>query len=835
MSNVVKTGLTKFLRGFLIFFFLVLALQLNAQQDTSNANSILKSTTTPQTPVLTLSEIIPQASALKNKLAILESSVVGLVDVNSINKEYGSITDELKKLTESFNDIKKEEHASTNELDYLKSELGLLGQSFYNINDEITSAIQKVEKARTDWIADQKKWKDYDKEFSQEEIPSEAQQGLDEANKTINDGLKIIVNELNVLMQLQQTGYNNQSVINNLNNQILILRQKKIENSFQDGSIPMYSSKFYKQFNHLLWEQIKRGASSVILPSEVFFKKYGWIIALQIIISLLVIFLIRINKKLLSESKEYGFFKNRSISAGLFFGVVLVLMFHIDTQSPPFLRYVSFLIGGASFCRLISSRIMEVWKKEFLYALVTVIVTSGLFDVFNLPVPLFRLFILIVSILGIYKLYHWNRENRKTINSTKYLWFFNLLILYLIIVIISEIIGKELLALYMYGSMLKTVLLFVFMYVFVNMIRAGIIAALRAITKGNSNITEDLIHKTVVRITTIVAILVVALGLIPRLLVYWSVFKDVADSYNQFMAYGVTIGKLNITVKIIITSFSILYGSYILSTINEMILMNDRFDRKLDRGTRISFAHLMRYFLVFFGFIFAVAELGFDLTNFTIVLSALSVGIGFGLQGLVNNFVSGLILLFERPIREGDTIEMEGLFSEVQKIGLRSTTVRKFDDSDVIIPNADLVYNNVINWTLSNKRKRIQIAVGVAYASDINLVMKILNEIGLENNDLVKSRKPVVLFMNFGDSTLNFELRVWARDVNSSMQVESDLRIEINKRFREHNIEISFPQRDLHIRSIDEGVSFVGQPKKNKAVKKETSPKKEVPPKKESE
>jgi small-conductance mechanosensitive channel len=293
------------------------------------------------------------------------------------------------------------------------------------------------------------------------------------------------------------------------------------------------------------------------------------------------------------------------------------------------------------------------------------------------------------------------------------------------------------------------------------------------------------------------------LALTPRILVFWNVFDNIYDAYSQLMTVGITIGKLKISIGILITSISILYGSYVLATINEMILMNANFDKKLDKGTRLSIAQLLRYFLLFFGFLIAISVIGFDLTNFTIVLSALSVGIGFGLQGLVNNFVSGLILLFERPIREGDTIEIEGLWSDVKKIGLRSTTVQTFDQSDVIIPNADLVYNKVTNWTLTNQMKRLKIAVGVAYGSDVNLVIETLKEIGTSNNDLVKFHKPIVLFVNFADSTLNFELRVWAKDAKNSMQIESDLRQEIDKRFRENNIEIAFPQRDLHIRSID--------------------------------
>ena len=487
----------------------------------------------------------------------------------------------------------------------------------------------------------------------------------------------------------------------------------------------------------------------------------------------------------------------------------MILMFHIDTKSPSIWRLFLFIVGGLAFCRLISNRNSEPWKKQFNYVLVAVIIISGFFQVFNIPVPLFRIFVLMVSLIGIYKLYEWNKKNKLTTKSKKYTMFFNLLSLYLWIIVISEIIGKEVLALYMYEALLKTIIIAVFAYVFIKMIQVGIEAGLKSLSNDNSKASSDadeLIHKTVIRVTTIIGVLVIMLGVLPRILVYWNLYKEYGDAYANLMSIGFNIGKTKISLGVLIASLSIFYGSYILSTIIEMILMNNRYDKKLDKGARLSIAQLIRYFLVFFGFLIAIAAIGFDLTNFAIVLSALSVGIGFGLQGLVNNFVSGLILLFERPIREGDTIEVEGVWSDVKKIGLRSTTVQTFDQSDIIIPNADLVYNKVTNWTLSNKRKRIKILVGVAYGSNVALVIETLKEVGNSNEDLVKSYKPVVLFVNFADSTLNFELRVWAKDANISMQIESDLRQEIDKRFRENNIEIAFPQRDLHIKTIEKEI-----------------------------
>ena len=317
------------------------------------------------------------------------------------------------------------------------------------------------------------------------------------------------------------------------------------------------------------------------------------------------------------------------------------------------------------------------WKKQFNYVLVAVIIISGFFQVFNIPVPLFRIFVLMVSLIGIYKLYEWNKKNKLTTKSKKYTMFFNLLSLYLWIIVISEIIGKEVLALYMYEALLKTIIIAVFAYVFIKMIQVGIEAGLKSLSNDNSMVSSDadeLIHKTVIRVTTIIGILVIMLGVLPRILVYWNLYKEYGEAYANLMSIGFNIGKTKISLGVLIASLSIFYGSYILSTIIEMILMNNRYDKKLDKGARLSIAQLIRYFLVFFGFLIAIAAIGFDLTNFAIVLSALSVGIGFGLQGLVNNFVSGLILLFERPIREGDTIEVEGVEYPLIKMEISRTS-----------------------------------------------------------------------------------------------------------------------------------------------------------------
>jgi small-conductance mechanosensitive channel len=190
------------------------------------------------------------------------------------------------------------------------------------------------------------------------------------------------------------------------------------------------------------------------------------------------------------------------------------------------------------------------------------------------------------------------------------------------------------------------------------------------------------------------------------------------------------------------------------------------------------------------------------------MLSALGVGIGFGLQGIVNNFVSGLVLLFERPVRVGDCIEFGGKWAEIKRIGLRATTVQTFEQADVIIPNADLVTNQVTNWTLSNRRVRVNIPVGVAHGSDVSLVMETLMACAKANSNVAETPLPQVLFMKFGESSLDFELRVWVLDVDEMLGATTELHQEIDRSFREAKIEIAFPQRDLHLRNLDESIKL---------------------------
>jgi small-conductance mechanosensitive channel len=187
--------------------------------------------------------------------------------------------------------------------------------------------------------------------------------------------------------------------------------------------------------------------------------------------------------------------------------------------------------------------------------------------------------------------------------------------------------------------------------------------------------------------------------------------------------------------------------------------------------------------------------------RFTFLVGALGVGIGFGLQNVVNNFVSGLILLYERPVQKSDIVEVGSLLGEVRRIGIRSSTVRTYDGAEVIVPNASLISQEVVNWTLSDRTRRIEIPLGVAYGTDPGRLIDLLLTAVKGQRGVLETPQPVALFQGFGDSSLDFVVRFWTAEFDRWSQVSSDVRASIYEAVRQAGIEIPFPQRDLHLRT----------------------------------
>jgi potassium-dependent mechanosensitive channel len=236
------------------------------------------------------------------------------------------------------------------------------------------------------------------------------------------------------------------------------------------------------------------------------------------------------------------------------------------------------------------------------------------------------------------------------------------------------------------------------------------------------------------------------------------------------------------------------------------ILADDVLPRlSLPRGVANSASTMTYYLLLMLGLVVALAAAGFEVSQLTIVLGALSLGIGLGLQSVINNFVSGLILMFERPIQPGDTVELAGTVGTVRDIGMRATTFTTFEGADVVVPNGMLLSEKLINWTLSSSTRRVDIPVGVAYGSDPHRVRALLLEVAQRIERVVQQPPPAVWFTGFGASSLDFSVRVWSH-FDDHPSVRSALGLGIHTALAQAGIEIPFPQQDLHLKSVERGV-----------------------------
>ena len=225
---------------------------------------------------------------------------------------------------------------------------------------------------------------------------------------------------------------------------------------------------------------------------------------------------------------------------------------------------------------------------------------------------------------------------------------------------------------------------------------------------------------------------------------------------------------------------------------------------KLKRGASNAISTVVQWTVLGAGILTAASALGLEAGQLAIVFGALSVGIGFGLQNIVSNFVSGLILIFEQPVKVGDKVEITSLSltGEVQRIGIRASVVRTFDGAEVIVPNGNLISSEVVNWTLSDQRRRVRVEVGVAYGTDPHQVIEILKAVAAAHREVLKYPEPAVIFVGFGASSLDFRLLFWTATFEDFFRVRSELSVDVHDALVEAGITIPFPQRDLHFKGV---------------------------------
>ncbi|MDR4505760.1 MAG: mechanosensitive ion channel [Candidatus Scalindua sp.] len=418
-----------------------------------------------------------------------------------------------------------------------------------------------------------------------------------------------------------------------------------------------------------------------------------------------------------------------------------------------------------------------------------------------------RLLLLLISILIIPPLAWWLRPGSRMYQIKSRLTYTLSIIMSSLILFISlvslviNIIGISYLAYVLTSGMMNILYVTFAMYVITRVLDGFIVLLIRRRSARSFHIVEKYAGQMERRTISVIHLIVLFFWL--RMIFrtfgisqpFWNWIVKVAERRW-------TLGTAEISVGAIFSFFVILAIVFILARLIRTFLETEIFTRlSLPRGVPGAISLMVRYTIIGIGAFLAISAIGIDLGKFGLLAGAVGVGLGFGLRNIIENFVSGLIIIFERPIEVGDTVEVNNIVGNVENIGIRSSTVKTFDGSDVIVPNANLISNQVTNWTMSDRRRRIKLPVKVAYGNDPHKVLELLCKVAGEHQGVLKSPEPMAVFNGFGDNYLDFTLYYWVSD--NIFQTMSEIALGVHDTIKEAGIDTPRPKGDFNLKFIN--------------------------------
>ncbi|MCA9714432.1 MAG: mechanosensitive ion channel, partial [Myxococcales bacterium] len=582
-----------------------------------------------------------------------------------------------------------------------------------------------------------------------------------------------------------------------------LIRQGRARRWHRDT--PLFSWEFARRLGRVSTLELVEGVAATPVMDAPFLRRSSWVLLLHALAVFGVAVVIR---RIHSRAPEAGASDTpfaRPFVTGALVATALISVFY---QPMPALWELLIIITLALTGALQASLVFpERPDRQLIYAIATVYPLLFALEITAFPAPLFRLVFAIVCTLGapvllLIALRHGRGD--PLARRVRLASFAGAGIL--LLALLGQLIGFEAIARWLLQSAVATAFLGYIVAYLVRLGSASITVLAAAPREAGFIERAGQGIATHARWLVRTAMLTAAALFIAEV---WGVIPSVDELWSPVLDLGVPIGATRLTLGRVLAAVVIVYATFVVSWLLRILLDVHVFERReVEPGVGDSIKAILHYTMVVLGSFWALASLGISLENFALIAGALSVGIGFGLQNIVNNFVSGLILLFERPVRVGDTVVIAGEWGTVRRIGLRSTIIQTFDRSELIVPNSDLVSEKVSNWTLSDRVTRVIVPVGVAYGSPVPTVIEILERVARAHPECTGEPDVEILFVGFGESSLDFEIRMWIREALLKLKVRSDVLKEVERELNEHEIEIPFPQRDLHLRSIDAGVAL---------------------------
>lgn len=756
---------------------------------------------------LALADIIPAAEDLDVRLDALKIMATRLPDPIPIEREFALLEKRLALMSHQLDTTSGPRRAQYNRLLDLRVALGAEAESLAAESKPLKDSINALDKAGRAWRAEEEHWSARHSVLTKEKTAEPVRAALSKALSTINVAQGVVSHHLAALLVAQTKGAKVKAQIDRLTAELQSRLLEMRQSSLVQKSPPLYSAEYFDQFGPELWSATWNNLTFLSWPDSRILQQQDLGIGILLVSLIAICLVIFRNRRTLRESARWRFVADRPVSTALFIcAIPLTITFQLRASYASF-SLLTLVVGGIACARLLGSMLGLSWKRQAAYGVMISYLISMILFQLSIALPLVRLFLFVVTSLALFFCLRWARDIIRRNEPSTYAWMLRSIAVLCAVILIADFLGEAGVAVYLFGAALETMTISLLLVLFVYVLHGGLHWLFFASPVRSIELIRDDADGYVRRVGFLLELMLIMLVFIPAVLMAWGGFDNYPDAVLGVLKPGFSVGSQFVSIGLILLALGTLYGSFLAASIIPRVLFDEKFAGKsMDRGVRLSVGQLMQYFIGLIGVLLTLGFIGFDLTKLTIILSAFGVGIGFGLQSIVNNFVSGLILLFERPLREGDTIEVRNERVHIRKIGLRATHVKTFDMADVIIPNADIVNNPVTNWTLDDPLMRLSVPVGVSYGSDIHLVRKSLLASAEGNAAVLKSPPPEVILLNLGDSSLDFELRVWIADVDRRLSVKSELYGDILNRFNEVGIEIPFPQRDLHVRSADESI-----------------------------
>jgi small-conductance mechanosensitive channel len=770
-------------------------------------------------------EVVPQATALAARMAEAESQVHKAESRETVYATLDELAEDLEKLEESYSDWEEVTDWQINRLLRAQSIYADLREQQTKPLDIIFTQLNTLEDLRSTWEKEKTYWQEWQGYLRKVDVkvPTEV---FKRSLSSIDTLLKRITRVGGELVKAQQKYSPGQEIIASRLSTI----DKALDNlrmdTFRRNTFSMFDLNYYRQFDRELFTDFKSDLLTLTMPAN-FLKRHGLAIGLQlfsiVIIALLLIYRNRQSKPL---TKELSFLFRRPLAGATFVSITVLSNFtNLYANTPLGWRWLLVMIITIAALRLANSFYVQPLAKNMVRTTAIIFIITESLRFFGLPTPLLQLYnaLLCTAAIPIFWRLIRSRDKEQPLRQR---FLFYLIFGVAITGLVANVLGNESFTTNLIDATLSTTILIILLRMGLRLCNGGVEAFMHAAWIKDRHFIQVLGQEEgTSKLQTLLRIIIIVNAGI-YMTVIWMIFDSVAEARDVLMGFEYNFGEFSISIQMVVMVIVVIYLTTIISWVIQAFVDSQIMTpRKMDIGVKESLKRLTHYALFSVGFLVAVSMAGLDLQKFTILAGALGVGIGFGLQNIVNNFVSGLILLFERPVKVGDIINIDQDWGTIKKIGLRSTIFETFDRAEIIVPNADLVAQKVTNWTFSSKIVRVNLPVGVAYGSPLEKVLGVLNRAAREHPDVFSYPEPNTIFEEFGNSSINFRLRFWVHTIDDRMKIRSEVAVIVDRLFREEGIEIPFPQRDLHLRSIDSNLQsqFGAQPQKANTDTEESS------------